>query len=89
MKVDVKTYKIVCDCCGRTFISANDEVCYVDYPDGITDMCRDSDWLITADDHHYCPYCHQLDDCDCWETKDGKLYAYDGEPINNGLVKGI
>lgn len=48
MKVDVKTYKIVCDGCGRTFTSANDEVCYVDYPDGITDMCRDSDWLITA-----------------------------------------
>lgn len=86
MRVPVNTFKIVCDGCGQTFHNGEDFTCYNDVPSEIENDARDSDWLVTADGHHYCDRCHTLNDNNDWETKDGKLYAWGGEPFNNGLV---
>lgn len=74
MKVEVKCYKIVCDCCGETFENANGNVCYADDPDGslIESDVPDSDWIIVGD-KHYCPDCYEYDDDDNIVTKDGHI----------------
>lgn len=87
MRIPVTSFKIVCDGCGQTFHSGEDYVCYIDTPAEIENEARESEWLVTTDGHHYCDRCHSLNDDDHWETKDGKLYAYDGEPFNTGMVK--
>ena len=89
MRVPVNTFKIVCDGCGAHFENHEGWSCYCDAPEEIENDAQNSEWLITQDGHHYCDRCHTLNDDDHWETKDGKLYAWDGEPFNIGLVKGI
>lgn len=89
MRIPLQTYEIACDGCGEKFMTEEGFVCYCDAPDEIEDKANNSGWLITADGHHYCDRCCELNDNDHWETKDGRLYAYDGEPFNTGLVKGL
>lgn len=87
MRVEVNTFKIVCDGCGETFRNHNDFSCYINNPKEIEHDADDSLWLITQDGHHYCDRCRSLNEYDEWECRDGKVYSWDGVPINVGLVK--
>ena len=78
MKQEVKSYIIVCDCCGEHFHDGNDHCCYIDDTDGsiIESEAESSEWL-TIGDKHYCPNCYSINDDDNYVTKDGHIY--DGE----------
>lgn len=78
MRVMVETFKVVCDGCGLTFCNGEDLSCYCDHPSQIEKEAMESGWLRTNDGHHYCPYCHTLNDEDQWECKGGHRYDYEG-----------
>lgn len=75
-------YGCKCDGCGTMLRDECEEDIYYDQETYIKDVAWDSEWLVTADGHHYCPDCRQLNDEDIWECKDGKRYDYTGNPIN-------
>lgn len=80
MIVPKEFYGIKCDFCGKMLLGEWQEDMYDDV-ECVCYTAKESEWLLTEDEHHYCPECKSLNDDDLWETKDGKKYYYDGEPI--------
>lgn len=81
MRIPVEAYKIVCDCCGRTFENSEGWVCYCDCPNEIEDDASASGWMNTGDGRHYCEECHKWDDNNIIVCKDGKKYNENYEPL--------
>lgn len=81
MIVEKIFYGCKCDGCGKMLLGEWEEDAYYDSEQYTTGVAEDSDWLVTSDNHHYCPDCCHLNDNDIWECKDGKKYDYCGDPI--------
>lgn len=83
MKVEKIFYGVKCDGCGRMLPNEWEGELYDD-SDSVDVTARESGWLVSDDGHHYCEECVSLNDDDCWETKDGKLFSYFGEAMEEG-----
>ena len=69
---EVKSYALICDNCGKTYIEN-----YHDYsvwlePDTAIEEAEYEDW-IEHEDKHYCPNCYELDDDDNIVIKNNKV----------------
>lgn len=79
MKLEATFYGIRCDACGRVLPNEYNYDMYLDDAHEVDYIAKESGWLVTNDGHHYCEECISLNDDDCWETKNGKVYTYSGE----------
>lgn len=73
-------YGIKCDACGKMLPNEWGGDAYHEEAILTANIAHESGWLLTDDGHQYCEDCISLNDDDCWETKDGKVYSQQGEP---------
>ena len=60
---EVKSYSLICDNCGKTYVEN-----YYDYnvqidPDMAMEYAKENDW-ISHEGKHYCPNCYKIDEDD-------------------------
>ena len=57
---EVKSYSLICDNCGETYVENYcDHSVWID-PDMAMEYANDEDW-IECEGKHYCPSCYEVD----------------------------
>ena len=82
MKKSIIATEIICDCCGKTFTTADGNCCYAGDERGyiIEDEALDSEWL-SAGELHFCPDCYKWNDDNTIRLKDGRQFTKNGKLI--------
>ena len=57
---EVKSYSLICDNCGETYVENYCNYCVWLEPSMAIEYAKENEW-IEHEDKHYCPNCYEID----------------------------